>query len=77
VPGECEQGWASGPRQVQEGEQQGLSEAPGRVLFIWVQGCWNGGARPGQDLLFEIYVAPRWFLVHTFFIFSAIPRRLF
>lgn len=46
-------GWEGEP----EG-QQGLAEAPGRVLSIWVQGCQNGGARSGQDPLFEIYVGP-------------------
>jgi hypothetical protein len=64
VPGECEQGQEGEPE-----EQWGLSEEPDRVLSIWVQGCWNGGSRPGQNPLFEIYVTLRLFLVCMFFLF--------
>ena len=92
VPTVCEQCQASGPWQARSGymlevRQQGLSEAPGSILLIWVQVCQNGGTGPGQDLLFEIYVARRWFLVSMFFCFfvfvfvfycvSAFPRHLF
>ena len=74
VPTVCEQCQASGPWQARSGymlevRQQGLSEAPGSILLIWVQVCQNGGTGPGQDLLFEIYVARRWFLVSMFFCF--------
>ena len=53
----------------------GLSEAPGRVLSILVQVWRSSGTGPGQDTLFEIYVAPLRFLDCTFF--PAIPKCLF
>ena len=82
TPSEFKQGQASGtligmrggPGHVLD-DWRGLSEAPGRVLFMLVQGCKSSGPRTGQGPLFEIYVAPWWFLVCTFF--PVIPRYLF
>ena len=82
TPSEFKQGQASGtligmrggPGHVLD-DWRGLSEAPGRVLSILVQVWRSSGTGPGQDTLFEIYVAPLRFLDCTFF--PAIPKCLF